>query len=444
MFGMVNTLIVVPTRPTSTRSSVRSPAERLAKALAVPLAALGGVALLVAIGLASSPSGSQPATTATGAPTAAAGTPLIAADTPAPAIELTASDGSHFSLAGRHGTPQLVFFGYTHCLDVCPLTIGTVGEAIAKSPKPVQAVFVTIDPERDTTAWLADYARYTPPGCLTFVTGSADQISQTAAAWGVRYARVDTTTPGDYEMTHTADVYAVDAAGQLRAEFASGTDAAAMDATLAQIGPDSASAASAQPSVVSVPATASSVDELDVQVVSSSVWAGGHSPLILTISDEAGRIDDPTASVSLQQLGPGGQVSSAGVDATPVTPPGETKVFYIADIDVASSGPTTFAVVARTTGKLLAGSVTVNVLDPGSTSPIGGPAPAFHTPTLADVGGDPTTISTDPQPDSRLYTTSTTDALARHVPFVLVIDSYRFRVTSACGKALGMATYLLD
>ena len=63
---------------------------------------------------------------------------------------------------------------------------------------------------------------------------------------------------------------------------------------------------------------------------------------------------------------------------------------------------------------------------------------------MADVGGDPRTISTDPQPDPRLYATSTTDALAQHQPFVLVIDSYRFRVTSACGKALGMATYLLD
>ena len=139
--------------------------------------------MLVAIGLGSSPRGSPPPATANDAATSVASTPLTAAAaSPAPAIELTASDGSHFSLAARRGTPQLVFFGYTHCLDVCPLTIGIVGEAIAKASAPVQAVFVTIDPERDTTAWLADYARYTPPG-FTFVTGSAAQISQTAAAW---------------------------------------------------------------------------------------------------------------------------------------------------------------------------------------------------------------------------------------------------------------------
>ena len=86
-------------------------------------------------------------------------------------------------------------------------------------------MFVTVDPERDTTSWLADYSRYTPRG-FAFVTGSDQQISQTAAAWNVRYARVDTTTPGEYEMTHTADVYAIDAAGTLRAHFPFGTDAA--------------------------------------------------------------------------------------------------------------------------------------------------------------------------------------------------------------------------
>ena len=177
--------------------------------------------------------------------TATATSPLAAAPTagqslfytdaePAPPIELTASDGSHFSLAAHRGTAQLVFFGYTHCPDVCPLTVGTVGDAIAKAASPVQAVFVTVDPERDTTSWLADYSRYTPRG-FAFVTGSDQQISQTAAAWNVRYARVDTTTPGEYEMTHTADVYAIDAAGTLRAHFPFGTDAATMDATLAQI-----------------------------------------------------------------------------------------------------------------------------------------------------------------------------------------------------------------
>jgi protein SCO1 len=423
--------------------------ERVGKALALPLAAVGGVGLLVLIGLASPPRGVQPSAPSAPAvaPTATADASLLYTDPrPAPPVELTASDGSHFSLAGHRGTMQLVFFGYTHCPDVCPLTVGTVGDAIARSASPVQAVFVTVDPARDTTAWLADYARYTPPG-FAFVTGSDEQISQTAAAWNVRYARVDTAKPGEYEMTHTADVYVVDAAGMLRAHFPFGTDATAMAATIAQIGASGAagaSSSSAAPSVWSAPPTAASVEDLDVAVVSSSVWAGGDSPLILTIADGSGRIDDPAAKVTLQLLKPDGLVAPDVIDALPVAPPGETKVFYVAGVDIAATGPTSFAVVARTNGSTLAGSVTLTALDPGTTAGLGGPAPTIHTPTLADVGGDASTISTDPQPDPRLYSTSTTDALAEHRPFVLVIDSYRFRVTSACGKALGMATYLLD
>jgi hypothetical protein len=217
-----------------------------------------------------------------------------------------------------------------------------------------------------------------------------------------------------------------------------------MDKTLAQVVASAAAAPTAALSASVAPPTAASVPELDVELVSTSVWSGGDSPLILAIGDDDGRIDDPAAQVTVQQLGPGGQFLSAGVAASAVTPPGETKVFYVAPVDVAQSGPSSFAVVAHRDGQTLAGSISVNVLDPGLTAALGGPAPAFRTPTLADVGEDPSTISTDPRADTRLYRTSTSDALAAHQPFVLVIDSYRFRVTSACGKALGMATYLLD
>jgi hypothetical protein len=86
----------------------------------------------------------------------------------------------------------------------------------------------------------------------------------------------------------------------------------------------------------------------------------------------------------------------------------------------------------------------VHALDPGSTAALGGPAPTIATPTLADFGGNSQFISTDPGPDPRLYTTSTATALAEHEPFVLVVDSARFRVTTACGKALGMARFLVD
>ena len=72
------------------------------------------------------------------------------------------------------------------------------------------------------------------------------------------------------------------------------------------------------------------------------------------------------------------------------------------------------------------------------------PAPAVHTPTLADAGGIARAVTTDPAPDLRLSTRSTTDALAEHKPFVLVVDSVRFRVSPACGRAVVMARYLAD
>ena len=111
----------------------------------------------------------------------------------------------------RHlrGQDVLVFFGYTHCPDVCPETVGRLGVAMAAFGEGVQAVFVTIDPERDTPAWLTTYSQALPPR-FTALTGTASQIRSTADAWGVRYARVETDTPGAYSMTHTADVYLVD------------------------------------------------------------------------------------------------------------------------------------------------------------------------------------------------------------------------------------------
>jgi len=101
-------------------------------------------------------------------------------------------------------------------------------------------------------------------------------------------------------------------------------------------------------------------------------------------------------------------------------------------------------VTAAVGGETRVGSADVGVLDPGSSVPLGAPAPAAHTPTLDDVGGVALAVTTDPAPDLRLSRTSTTDALAAHQPFVLVVDSTRFRTTTACGKALVLVRYLLD
>src|SRR5204862_5216823 len=95
----------------------------------------------------------------------------------------------------------------------------------------VRAILVTVDPERDSQAWLKEYMGYLRPG-FTALTGTAGQIRATADAWEVRYARVETGTPGVYSMSHTADVYLVDGDGTLRAQFPFGTPSASMIAVI--------------------------------------------------------------------------------------------------------------------------------------------------------------------------------------------------------------------
>jgi hypothetical protein len=127
-----------------------------------------------------------------------------------------------------------------------------------------------------------------------------------------------------------------------------------------------------------------------------------------------------------------------------VQPPGLDTVSYVASVSIPTPGWWRIAVTATPGALPLTGSTDVAVLDPGGTAAIGAAAPSIHSPDLADVGNDVRQLSTDPLPDLRLYRTSTTDALANHQPFVLVLDSTKFRVTSACGKAVVLARYLQD
>jgi hypothetical protein len=90
------------------------------------------------------------------------------------------------------------------------------------------------------------------------------------------------------------------------------------------------------------------------------------------------------------------------------------------------------------------GSAAITALDPGDSAAIGAPAPAIDTPTLDDVGGKALAITTQELPDLRLYRQSVADARAAGRPYVLVVDSARFKVSPACGRALTMISYLVD
>jgi protein SCO1/2 len=442
--------------------------------LVVAMTAMCGVLVLAVLArglLAPEGGGSQPGWTAAGSASATSGATMSAAAgssvapvdvasflyptaRQAPPIELTDQDDRQFSLTSFGGEPTLVFFGYTHCPDVCPATVGTIGLALDAFGPGVHAIFVTIDPERDTTTWLKEYVRYLPPGFVA-LTGTADQIRATADAWGARYARVEGATPDTYSMSHTADVYLVDANGVLRAHFPFGTGAPAMTAVLRQVVATTVAAipsGPAGPTPTAVPPTpgaspTAAAASLDVTVVSSSVWAGSSSPVILTLTAGGAPLNDATLHPTAQLQNALGQPVGDPVEVVPVQPPGVSTVSYVAELAIPAPGAWRIGVTAATTAggaTSLRGVAGLTALDPGTTAAIGSAAPAAHTPTLTDVGGNPRAVTTDPAPDLRLSQTSTSDALAAGQPFVLVIDSTKFRVSPACGRAIIMARYLLD
>ena len=138
----------------------------------------------------------------------------------------TVSDGD---LKGR---PFLVFFGFTHCPDVCPTTLFDVSE-ILRSLGPdadrARALFITVDPERDTPAVMKDYLSSFDPH-LSGLTGDAAAVAAVAKAYRVYYKKVPL-DDGGYTMDHTAIVYLMDKEGRFVSPFnlKRTTEAAAAD-----------------------------------------------------------------------------------------------------------------------------------------------------------------------------------------------------------------------
>jgi len=118
------------------------------------------------------------------------------------------------------GRPLLVFFGYTHCPDICPTTLFEMSEvlrALGKDADRVNALFITVDPERDTAAAMKDYLSSFDPH-LRGATGSQAEIDTAEKAYRV-YAKKVPTKDGDYSMDHTALVYLMDKQGRFVAPF---------------------------------------------------------------------------------------------------------------------------------------------------------------------------------------------------------------------------------
>jgi len=135
-------------------------------------------------------------------------------------FHLEDQDGKPFSDADMKGRPFLVFFGFTHCPDICPTTLFDISEVLRRLGKDADrtgAVFITVDPDRDTPEMLKSYLSSFDPH-LRGLTGDPAAINAALKAYRV-YAKKIPLEDGDYTMDHTAAVYLMDKNGRFVTTF---------------------------------------------------------------------------------------------------------------------------------------------------------------------------------------------------------------------------------
>ena len=150
-------------------------------------------------------------------------------------FQLTDFDGRPRALADFRGKVVVLFFGYTQCPDVCPTTmteLAQVKKLLGADGDKLQALFVSVDPERDRPEVLKTYMASFDPGFLGLYAGSPDQLAALARDFKVYYKKVDGQTPTTYTMDHTAASYIYDPQGRLRLFSRYGTPVDALAADL--------------------------------------------------------------------------------------------------------------------------------------------------------------------------------------------------------------------
>lgn len=145
---------------------------------------------------------------------------------------LTAHDGATITDAALEGQPTLMFFGFTHCPDVCPTALAEVGtwlDALGPDADQLSVYLVTVDPERDTVPAMAQYLTVFDPQ-ITGLTGTPEQIDAMLEEFHVFRERIEVEN-GDYTMSHTAAFYLFDANGEFAdvINYNDGRDAAVAD-----------------------------------------------------------------------------------------------------------------------------------------------------------------------------------------------------------------------
>lgn len=145
----------------------------------------------------------------------------MAVDESAPDFTLTDQDGRPFRLSSQRGSEVVLFFGYTHCPDVCPTTMANLAQALrglpAQDRSRIHVAFVTVDENRDDPATLGRYVRLFNPKFYG-LTGTTDQLEPVYRAYHVYHKKLAGTKAGGYLVAHGSVVYMIDPQGMLRVE----------------------------------------------------------------------------------------------------------------------------------------------------------------------------------------------------------------------------------
>lgn len=139
-------------------------------------------------------------------------------------FELIDHNSEAFNLKSLKGNWSFLFFGYTHCPDVCPLAL-QVMRSVWKTPAlqknietNLKMVFISVDPDRDKPALLKSYVQYYNPSFIG-VTGPADEIDKLTTQIGILYGFDEPNENGDYNVMHSGQIILIDPQGNMRAVF---------------------------------------------------------------------------------------------------------------------------------------------------------------------------------------------------------------------------------
>ena len=151
-------------------------------------------------------------------------------------FDLPDANGRRRTLADFKGRVVVVFFGFTHCPDVCPTTmieLAEVKKALGPDGARVQGIFITVDPERDTPELLRAYIGNFDPSFVA-LRGSVEETAALAKRFKIFYAKVPGKTEGNYTIDHTAASFVFDPNGKVRlyTRYGSGAEALKSDLRL--------------------------------------------------------------------------------------------------------------------------------------------------------------------------------------------------------------------